>query len=118
MSGSLRLDTIEEAIHVMTGKLATHFSFPDRGEIKAGKRADIAVFDLNEIEKRDEYKRFDVPDGDYGVTWRYTRDAAPMRLTMVNGMPTFFEGRFTGAMPGEFISPSVPAKIDFAQAAE
>ncbi len=110
--------TIEEAIHVMTGKLATHFSFPDRGEIKAGKRADIAVFDLNEIEKRDEYKRFDVPDGDYGVTWRYTRDAAPMRLTMVNGMPTFFEGRFTGAMPGEFISPSVPAKIDFAQAAE
>ena len=110
--------TIEEAIHVMTGKLATHFSFPDRGEIKAGKRADIAVFDLNEIEKRDEYKRFDVPDGDYGVTWRYTRDAAPMRLTMVNGMPTFFEGRFTGAMPGEFISPSAPAKIDFAQAAE
>ena len=110
--------TIEEAIHVMTGKLATHVSFPDRGEIKTGKRADIAVFDLNEIEKRDEYKRFDVPDGDYGVTWRYTRDAAPMRLTMVNGMPTFFEGRFTGAMPGEFISPSVPAKIDFAQAAE
>lgn len=108
--------TIEEAIHVMTGKLAAHFGFHDRGAIKPGMRADIAVFDLNEIQRREEYKRFDVPTGDFGVTWRYTRDAAPMRLTMVNGMPTFFEGRFTGAMPGEFVSP--PAAPALAQAAE
>ena len=108
--------TIEEAIHVMTGKLAGHFGFHDRGAIKPGLRADIAVFDLNEIQRREEYKRFDVPTGDFGVTWRYTRDAAPMRLTMVNGMPTFFEGRFTGAMPGEFVSP--PAAPALAQAAE
>lgn len=110
--------TIEEAVHVMTGKLAQHFSFTDRGEIKPGKRADIAVFDLNEIQRREEYKRFDVPTGDFGVTWRYTRDAAPMRLTMVNGMPTFFEGRFTGAMPGEFITPAAPATAELAVAAE
>lgn len=108
--------TIEEAVHVMTGKLAGHFGFRDRGTIKPGLRADIAVFDLNEIQRREEYKRFDVPTGDFGVTWRYTRDAAPMRLTMVNGMPTFFEGRFTGAMPGEFVSP--PAAPALAQAAE
>lgn len=108
--------TIEEAIHVMTGKLAGHFGFHDRGVIRPGMRADIAVFDLDEIQRREEYKRFDVPTGDFGVTWRYTRDAAPMRLTMVNGMPTFFEGRFTGAMPGEFVSP--PAAPALAQAAE
>lgn len=108
--------TIEEAVHVLTGKLAGHFGFHDRGAIKPGLRADIAVFDLNEIQRREEYKRFDVPTGDFGVTWRYTRDAAPMRLTMVNGMPTFFEGRFTGAMPGEFVSP--PAAPALAQAAE
>ena len=57
----------------------------------------------------------DVPTGDYGVTWRYTRDAAPMRATIVNGMPTFLDGRFTGAMPGEFVSPQPKA---LAQAAE
>lgn len=101
--------TIEEAIHVMTGKLARHFNLNDRGVIRPGLRADIVVFDLAEIQRREEYKRFDVPNGDFGVTWRYTRDAAPMRLTMVNGLPTFFEGRFTGAMPGEFVSPRAAA---------
>ncbi len=110
--------TIEEAIHVMTGKIARHFSFTDRGEIKVGKRADIAVFDLDEIRHRQEYKRFDVPTGDYGVTWRYTRDAAPMRLTLVNGMPTFLDGRFTGAMPGQFITPATSDATPLAQAAE
>lgn len=101
--------TIEEAIHVMTGKLARHFNLNDRGVIRPGLCADIVVFDLAEIQRREEYKRFDVPNGDFGVTWRYTRDAAPMRLTMVNGLPTFFEGRFTGAMPGEFVSPRAAA---------
>ena len=71
---------------------------------------------LDEIERREEYKRFDVPTGDYGISWRYTRDPAPMRLTLVNGMPTFMDGRFTGAMAGEFISPV--AEVELAQAAE
>ncbi len=97
---------LEQSVHVMTGKLANFFGLHDRGELKVGKRADIAVFDLDEVQHREEFKRFDVPDGNYGVTWRYTRDAAPMRLTIVNGMPTFMDGRFTGAMPGEFISPA------------
>lgn len=109
--------SLEEAIHVMTGKLARHFNFSDRGEIKPGKRADIAVFNLDEVQRREEYKRFDVPDGNFGVTWRYTRDPAPMRYTIVNGMPTFMDGRFTGAMSGEFISPIAPAPA-YAEAAE
>lgn len=100
------LITIEEAIHVMTGKLAEHFNFADRGILRPGMRADITVFDLDEVERREEYKRFDVPVGNYAISWRYTRDAAPMRLTVVNGVPTFADGRFTGAMSGEFISPS------------
>ena len=89
----------------MTGKLANFFGLADRGVIAVGKRADITVFHLDEIDRREEYKRFDVPMGDYKVSWRYTRDAAPMRMTMVNGVPTFIDGRFTGAMAGEFLSP-------------
>jgi N-acyl-D-aspartate/D-glutamate deacylase len=30
----------------------------------------------------------------------------PTRLTLVNGVPTFENGAFTGAMPGEFLSPA------------
>ena len=44
-------------------------------------------------------------DGEGGRTYRYTRAAAPMRLTLVNGVPTFDNGAFTGRFPGGFIGP-------------
>jgi N-acyl-D-aspartate/D-glutamate deacylase len=97
---------IEEAVHVLTGKLTNFFGLHDRGEIKVGKRADIAVFNLDEIERRDEIKIWDVPDGFGGRTWRYTRAPAPMRITLVNGVPTFDHGEITGNFPGEFVGPT------------
>jgi N-acyl-D-aspartate/D-glutamate deacylase len=109
--------TIEQAIHVLTGKLAVFFGLADRGELKVGKRADIAVFNLQEVERRPVEKRFDVPDGKGGVSWRFTRPAAPMRHTIVNGVETFDGSRFTGAMPGQFLSPA-DAPLEYAIAAE
>ena len=98
--------TLEEAVYSQTGKLAGHFGFTDRGKIEVGKRADITVFALNEIERREKYKTFDVPDGKGGHTWRWTRDPAPMRLTLVNGVPTFEDSRPTGARPGLMVRPA------------
>lgn len=97
--------TIEEAVHVQTGKLAKHFNLGDRGVLKVGKRADITVFHLDEIRHREMKKVFDVPDGDGGTIWRWTRDPAPVRLTLVNGIPTFDGAKFTGAFPGQLIGP-------------
>ena len=105
--------TLEEAVHVKTGKLANFFGLIDTGELKVGKRADIAVFNLDEVKYRDMEKRFDVPDGDGGTTWRFTRQAAPMRLTLVNGVATFDASGYTGAKPGEYISPK--AAVDQAE---
>jgi N-acyl-D-aspartate/D-glutamate deacylase len=107
--------TLEEAIHVQTGKQAQHFNFGDRGVLKPGYRADIAVFNLDEIEARPLKRAFDVPDGKGGFTWRFSRDAAPMRLTLVNGVPTFENGAFTGELPGEFVSPVI-SKVEAAAA--
>jgi N-acyl-D-aspartate/D-glutamate deacylase len=101
-TGSL---TIEEAVHVQTGKLARHFGLLDRGEIAVGKRADLTVFDLAEVDVRPQKKVFDVPDGAGGNTWRGTRDPAPVRLTLVDGVPTFENGVFTQARPGRMLSP-------------
>jgi N-acyl-D-aspartate/D-glutamate deacylase len=98
--------TIEEAVHSQTGKLARHFGFSDRGEIAVGKRADLTVFHLDEIERRTKYKTYDVPDGRGGHTWRWTRDPAPVRLTVVNGVTTFEHGEPTGARPGQMVRPS------------
>jgi N-acyl-D-aspartate/D-glutamate deacylase len=100
-----KLLTIEEAIHVLTGKLADFFGFGDRGLIAVGKAADITVFNLAEIERRPEEKIWDVPDGEGGRTYRYSRAPAPMRLTLCNGVPTFDHGVITGRYPGRFIGP-------------
>ncbi|HET6971684.1 MAG TPA: amidohydrolase family protein [Phenylobacterium sp.] len=98
--------TLEEAVHVQTGKQALHFGFADRGVLAVGKRADIAVFALDEIAQQPLKRVFDVPDGKGGMTWRFSRDPAPMRLTLCNGVATFENGAFTGALPGEIVSPS------------
>ena len=110
--------TLEEAVHVMTGKLAGHFNLHDRGEIAPGKRADIAVFNLDEVQRQEMIKAHDVPDGRGGFTWRFTRKPMPTRLTLVNGVATFEDGAFTGAMPGEFLSPvndDVVAQLEAAE---
>ncbi len=98
--------TIEEAVHVMTGKLAKHFFLSDRGVIAPGKRADLVVFNLDEIQRQPMEKAHDVPDGRGGTTWRFTRKPMPPRLTLVNGVPTFENGAYTGATPGQFLSPA------------
>lgn len=98
--------SIEEAVYSLTGKIASHFSLSDRGELSVGKKADITVFNLDEIDTREMHRVYDVPDGKGGHTWRWTRDAAPMRLTMVNGVPTFNGGGPTGTRPGEMLAPA------------
>ncbi len=113
-----KMMTIEEAVHVMTGKLAEHFFLNDRGVIAVGKRADITVFNLDEVTYQPFEKAWDVLDGKGGTTWRFTRKAAPMRLTLVNGEPTFENGAYTGAKPGMFLSPAANDDAALAIAAE
>jgi len=98
--------TVEEAVHAQTGKLADFFGLHDLGKLQVGKRADITVFNMNEIERRPMKKAFDVPDENGGTTWRFTRDPAPVRATMVNGEVTFAGGAATGAAPGQMLAPS------------
>jgi N-acyl-D-aspartate/D-glutamate deacylase len=106
--------SIEEGIHNLSGKLANFFGLRDRGQLKAGMRADIVVFDLAAIERRPVEKVFDVPDGEGGRTWRYSRAPAPMLLTLVNGVPTFDKGHFTGLFPGEILSPTSQSLVQAA----
>ena len=99
--------SVEEAVHAQTGKLANHFGLLDRGELAIGKRADVTVFNIDEVEVRPQKKSYVVPDGKGGTTWRWTRDPAPVRLTVVNGVATFENGKSTGARPGEMLAPTL-----------
>jgi N-acyl-D-aspartate/D-glutamate deacylase len=103
--------SIEEAVYVQTGKMADYFNFDDRGVIRVGARADIAVFNLAEVERRPMRRVYDVPTGEAKKSWRFSRDAAPMRLTLVSGEPTFEGGKFTEHFPGRMISPGAPLAL-------
>lgn len=105
---------IELAVHMLTWRLAEFFGLHDRGLIREGMAADITVFNLDEIEMRPEKKTWDVWDGTGGRTYRYTRDPAPMHLTLVNGEPTFDRGEFTGRYPGKFVGPETAEQLAIA----
>jgi len=96
--------SVEEAVHFLSGKLAGHFGLADRGTLEVGKKADIVVFNWDEIERRPMIKAYDVPDGKGGLQWRFTREPMPTRLTMVNGEATFENGKATPARPGQFVT--------------
>ena len=60
------------------------------------------------MERRELIKAHDVPDGRGDFGWRWTRAAAPVRLTVVEGRPTFEDGKPTGAPA----PPAPPKKQD------
>ena len=105
---AIRVNTQAGSVGPAVGYASLMRMDPVNGVIEVGKVADITVFNLDEIEMRPEKKIWDVPDGK-ARTYRYTRDPAPMRLTLVNGVPTFDQGEFTGRYPGGFIGPEVPS---------
>ena len=87
--------TVEQGVHFLTKRSTDFFSLHDRGEIAVGKRGDLNVFALEEIELHDLERVHDLPGGDY----RFTRPSAGLRATMVAGVPTVRNGIPTGAQP-------------------
>ncbi|MFV0476121.1 MAG: N-acyl-D-amino-acid deacylase family protein, partial [Pikeienuella sp.] len=86
----LKLFSLEEAVRKMTGLTATEFGFPDRGFIRAGGFADIAIFDAERIEDR---ATFEDPK----------QMAAGIEIVIVNGRIVWEDGAPAGARPGMVI---------------
>lgn len=82
--------TTEEAICRMTGKAAATFGLLDRGVLKEGYRADLAVFSP---EKFCDMADFSHPD----------QDAEGMEHVYVNGKAVLEHGKLTGAAPGRVL---------------
>ena len=79
--------SLEFAIRSMTSLPATVFGMKDRGVIREGAIADIAVFDLDAIRDRATYA--DPHQVAEGMSW-----------VLVNGVPVVANGKFTDALPG------------------
>jgi len=93
---------LEEAVNKLTFRVASVFGLSDRGLLRAGFAADIAVFDpatVNTLEP--EYVR-DLPANET----RMIQKAAGVPHTVVNGELVIENGAPTGALPGKVLRPN------------
>ena len=87
----LELLPLECAIHKMTGSTARALKLGDRGLLKEGYRADIAIFDPNDFKDRSTY----ADPHQYPTGERTT--------VIVNGQIVVEDATHTGALPGKVL---------------
>jgi len=93
---------LEEAVSKLTFRVASVFGLNDRGLLRPGMAADIAVFDpatVNTLEP--EYVQ-DLP----GNETRMIQKAVGVPYTVVNGELVIENGAPTGALPGKVLRPT------------
>jgi N-acyl-D-amino-acid deacylase len=89
-SRDLELFPLETAVRKMTGLPAHTFGLKDRGVLKEGAYADLAVFDPATVNE--------------GGTWEDPiRPAHGIEATIVNGQPVWRAGKPTGARSGRIL---------------
>jgi dihydroorotase/N-acyl-D-amino-acid deacylase len=81
---------LEDAVRKATSAVATRLSIPDRGLLREGFFADIAVFDPNTIIDRSTFEQPHVL-------------SEGVKLVFVNGALVVRDGRHTGAKPGRVL---------------
>ena len=85
-----KLLTLQEAVRKLSALPADNLRIPDRGRLRVGHFADIAVFDPAKVEDRATYEQ---PHA-YAVG---------MRHVLVNGVPVLRDGEHVGAKPGRAV---------------
>ena len=89
--------TLERAIHSMTGMPATVFRLPERGVLRVGAMADVAVFDLAAVRDAATYE-----DPHY--------HSEGMKVIIVNGRVALEGGKVTGERAGRVLVKTVQVK--------
>jgi N-acyl-D-aspartate/D-glutamate deacylase len=87
------------AIHRMTARAAKVLGLTDRGVLKVGKKADINVLDIDNVEERQPRVVQDFPHGKS----RLVQDSAGYLATIVNGQITRRDNESTGVRSGHVL---------------
>jgi N-acyl-D-amino-acid deacylase len=87
----LGLFPLEKAVHKMTGLTAKNFGLEDRGVLREGAHADLALFDAATVDEAATYEAPIAP-------------AHGIQATIVNGQLVWRGGMATGARPGQVLS--------------
>jgi N-acyl-D-amino-acid deacylase len=91
----LGLFPLETAIYKMTGLTAKNFGLKDRGVLKEGAFADLALFDADTVGEAATYEAPIAP-------------AHGIEAVIVNGAIVWRDGGSTGARPGRVLAREVP----------
>ncbi len=82
--------TLEDAVRKLTKLPATNLGIRDRGELREGFHADIAIFDPDEVQ---DHATYDDPH----------QYSTGMVHVLVNGVPVLRDGEHTDALPGQVV---------------
>ena len=93
------LISLEQAVHLQTGRTAAVYGFDDRGTLQQGKRADINLVDLDNLVLHAPEMIFDLP----AAGRRLVQRVDGYRATFVAGVQTYADGEHTGATPGRLV---------------
>jgi N-acyl-D-amino-acid deacylase len=90
---------LELAVHKLTGAPAGMYGFDDRGVLAPGRRADLNVIDLDNLEIQAPFVRNDLPTG----ASRVLQPSTGYLATMVNGTVVRRADEDTGARSGHLL---------------
>jgi len=93
---------LEEAVAKLTFRVASVFGLNDRGLLRPGMAADLAVFDPKTINTQEPEYVNDLPANET----RMIQKATGVPYTVVNGAVVIENGEPTGARPGKILKPT------------
>ena len=93
------LFTLPQAIKRMTAKPAAVIGLNDRGILKSGMKADINVFNPEDVTELQPVLVNDFPGG----APRYIQKSRGFKATIINGQVNVLDGEATGARAGQVL---------------
>jgi N-acyl-D-aspartate/D-glutamate deacylase len=87
---------LERVVRMQTKDTADYFGVRDRGELAAGRMADINLIDFDRLGLHMPEIAYDLPGGGR----RFVQRADGYEATLVAGQTVFEKGQHTGALPG------------------
>jgi N-acyl-D-aspartate/D-glutamate deacylase len=90
---------LEQAIYIMAKQPAEVYGLHDRGSVEVGKKADLNIIDLQNLDLKMPRLVDDLPSN----SERILQDVEGFTAIIVNGEVTYRNGGYTGAKPGRLL---------------
>ncbi|HUC98383.1 MAG TPA: amidohydrolase family protein [Candidatus Polarisedimenticolaceae bacterium] len=91
--------SLEQAVHKLTFHVASIFGLQDRGLLRPGYAADLAIFDPKTVNSHEPEWAHDYPAG----SKRLIQRSVGMHYTIVNGIVIHEDSRMSGDLPGQVL---------------